>query len=103
MDAAARERRIVETIFNFVFFRGLSEAGAKTRVCEAFGIDTRRVEQIWQPHRLTRETVAVIREWQEKRKNLAALEEAGTCDPAYLAFWDEVWKFRGRRLPSETK
>jgi len=51
MDVEQHEREIAVWIFGRWNREGLSEAQAKESACTEFGLDTRRVEQIWQRHK----------------------------------------------------
>jgi hypothetical protein len=89
MAVIERERRIAVRLFGLKFMEGLTDAQAKEIVCEESGLDTRRVEQIWQEHCPSPDGVARLREWQAAMRDL--MERAPeTRTGAYSAWLAEV-------------
>lgn len=98
MDVVQRERQIAGWIFVKLVYEGLSEAQAKETACEAFDLDTRRIEQIWQRHNPSHAGVDAMQAWARKASELAEREPRYKSGTAWRDWAREV-KEHNRMLP----
>lgn len=97
-NVAQHERGIAVWIFGKWNREGLSEAQAKESACSKFGLDTRRIEQIWQRYKPSKAGLDAMKEWKRGAAELAKREPQDQTGAAHRDWTMEVLEHSKRLL-----